>query len=917
MLRRPSQKRSGAEAERTTVLRRPTGVNGSGDGARGERVDEEAPADRGTLRLRAGGGLLSREDDPSEAEADTGTSARADADADADGNADADADTGAERAEKPVAARTTDADADAAIGGTPGRGAAAAGAGLTLEKKRTPAATAGEAEAAAGAEGTEGAEEAGAASPAEPEAAGDGVDPEESAPASEDGAVIAEVEEDTEPAPAAQPTPDPGPPASDRTGVPVTLAKAGDAPQEEGGAAGETEPGAAGGDAPADPLRGADTATADEDGDGGGDNHATRVVPAARTAAESEEAEAAGTSDRPRTAKRAEPETDDPAESGGRGAGEDDDEDDDEGEHEAEARDGGTGATPAESGDTRRASRFVPLRDAADDGSAVTAVSTAVVPAVTAGDGDAASPPQWAKKRTREPAALATAPATPAGTGERIDGHARTLFVPKPPAADDPRDRDPDAAPAPEGPPPPIPDSLRDPMELLAELTNRQAPAPSLLRSTLRRVKIWTPLVLLLVVLLAVGQLLRPLPEPELVATTAQTHTFAGELPAVPWPDTGQAALDVDGVGTFGTAGDQEPVPIASVTKTMTAYVILRDHPMEPDGDGAEIPVDPKAEEDAGLGESRGDSVVEIQAGDVLTQREALQALMIASANNVAWLLARWDSGDTSSFVRKMNAAAAELGMEDTVYTDPAGYDLGSVSTAADQVKLGRAVMQDPVMRQIVGVSSYVDQYGETHPNGNSLVPVNGVVGIKTGSRTQTGGNFLFAARQEVDGENVLIVGAVLSQPPHPSDNSIRTGAITAGDALMRFAQDQLTTEPVLAAGETVGHVDDGLGGRTPVVTSEDVTAVGWPGLAVRVGLSEEPAGRAASDAAADEEAASEEEEIPGHYAALDGLPSQAESGTEVGSLTVGDRDSAVAVPVELGAAMAEPGFLARLFRLG
>nr|WP_275942327.1 D-alanyl-D-alanine carboxypeptidase [Streptomyces spiramenti] len=455
-------------------------------------------------------------------------------------------------------------------------------------------------------------------------------------------------------------------------------------------------------------------------------------------------------------------------------------------------------------------------------------------------------------------------------------------------------------------------------MDLLAELTNRQAPAPSLLRTSLRRVKIWTPLVLLLVVLLAVAQLLRPLPEPALASTAAESYTFGGELPAVPWPDAGQAALDVDGVGTFGTSGEQEAVPIASVTKTMTAYVILRDHPMEPDGDGADIRIDPQAEEDFGLGESRGDSVVEILAGDTITQREALQALMIASANNVAWMLARWDSGDTNSFVRKMNAAAAELGMEDTVYTDPAGYDLGSVSTAADQVKLGRAVMQDPVMRQIVGVSSYTDQYGETHNNGNSLVPVNGVVGIKTGSRTQTGGNFLFAARQEVDGENVLIVGAVLSQPPHPSDNSIRTGAITAGDALMRFAQDQLTTEPVLAAGETVGAVDDGLGGRTPVAVSEDVTAVGWPGLTVRVGLSEEPAGRASSDAAADEDAEAEgDEEFPDRYPTMEGLPSEAGAGTEVGSLTVGDHDSAVAVPVELGAAMVEPGLLARLFRLG
>ncbi|WP_103528648.1 D-alanyl-D-alanine carboxypeptidase [Streptomyces sp. SM12] len=453
----------------------------------------------------------------------------------------------------------------------------------------------------------------------------------------------------------------------------------------------------------------------------------------------------------------------------------------------------------------------------------------------------------------------------------------------------------PDEVPAPTGPPPPVPDAQRDPLELLAELTNRQAPPPSPLRSALRRVKIWTPLVLLLVVLVGVAQILRPLPEPTLVITTAETHTFDGESPNVPWPEEGQAALDVDGVATFGTSGEQVPVPIASVTKTMTAYLILRDHPMGVDEDGEDIPVDQQAQDDYALGEDRGDSVVDVRAGDTITQREALQALMIASGNNVAWLLARWDSGDVETFVEKMNEAAAELGMDDTVYTDPSGFDLDSVSTAADQVKLGRAAMEDPVLRQVVGVSGYTDQYGESHPNGNPLVPVNGVVGIKTGSRTAAGGNFLFAARQDVDGESQLIVGAVLSQPPHPSDNSIRTGAVTAADALMTFAQQQLETEQVLSEGDVVGHVDDGMGGRTPLVVSEDVTAVGWPGLTVDIRLTDN-----------------------GENGEDGGLRSDTPAGTVVGSLTVGDADGAVVeVPVTLQRAMEEPGIGAKLLRLG
>ncbi|MDT0347033.1 serine hydrolase [Streptomyces litchfieldiae] len=442
-------------------------------------------------------------------------------------------------------------------------------------------------------------------------------------------------------------------------------------------------------------------------------------------------------------------------------------------------------------------------------------------------------------------------------------------------------------APAPPAGPPPVPDSQRDPLDLLAELTNKPAPPPTPLRTALRRIKIWTPLVVLLLIVLVVVQSLRPLPEPELELTAAETFTFEGESPTAPWPDSGQAAMDVEGLGTFGSSGEQEPVPIASVAKVMTAYVIMRDHPMAEDTDGTEIPVDQQAEDDAAL-EEEGESTVEVEAGTSITQREAMQAIMIASANNVARLLARWDAGSEEEFVDKMNEAAAELGMEDTTYTDPSGLNDDTVSTARDQTILAKAVMDDPVFRQVVRMPSYVDSAGATHYNWNGLVPVNNVIGIKTGTTSAAGGCLMFAAIQEVDGTEQLIVGAVLGQPPRPSDNSILGQALDVGDGLIRFAQGELTDAPVLSAGDVVGEVDDGLGGTTPVVVTEDVRAVGWAGLDVRLVLT----------------------------AGEGGVPSSAEAGTEVGSLVLGSGPAEVRVPVALGADLSEPGFSSRLVRL-
>ncbi|UWM50697.1 D-alanyl-D-alanine carboxypeptidase [Streptomyces carpaticus] len=450
------------------------------------------------------------------------------------------------------------------------------------------------------------------------------------------------------------------------------------------------------------------------------------------------------------------------------------------------------------------------------------------------------------------------------------------------------------AAPVPPPPagPPPVPDSEREPLELLAALTNTPPPPPTPLRTVLRRIKIWSPLVVLLLIIFTVAQSLRPLPEPTLGLTAADTYTFDGEAPTAPWPGSGQAALDVDGIGTFGTSGDQEPVPIASVAKVMTAYLILRDHPMDadPESTGATIPVDQQAEDDVALGDTDDESVVSVTAGDELTQREAIEAIMIASANNVARLLARWDAGSEADFVAKMNETAAELGMKNTTYTDPSGLSPDTVSTAEDQVILGKAAMEDPVFRQIVRMPEYYDSNGERHGNWNHLVPMNGTVGIKTGTTTTALGNLLFAAEQTVGEETRLIVGAVLRQPPDPVDLSILTGALNAGRTLIEFAQQELIEETVLAAGDVVGYVDDGLGGRTPVTVTEDVQAAGWPGLELRVEL------KAAED-----------------------LPHSAAAGTEVGTLTVGDGTGGreTTVPVALAEELTEPGFGAKLRRLG
>lgn len=425
----------------------------------------------------------------------------------------------------------------------------------------------------------------------------------------------------------------------------------------------------------------------------------------------------------------------------------------------------------------------------------------------------------------------------------------------------------------------------RPPLDLLAELTNTPPPPPTPLRTLGRRLKIWTPLVILLLVAFAIAQAVRPLPATALALTAEDSYTFEGGKTQLPWPSEGQGWMDADGVGTVGSFGKQTPVAIGSVAKTMTAYIILKDHPMKAGEEGPEIEVDATAEKEGGYDVSGDESTLNtVKAGDRLTEKQALSAVLIPSANNIARLLARWDAGTEAAFVKKMNATAKELGMADTTYTDPSGLKETTVSTAEDQVKLGRAFVKVPALVSISSAASWTDPSGKYWNNYNTLPYYVGAIGIKTGSTTAAGGNLLFASRKKVNGQTVTLVGAVLGQHKPKILETVNAVSKTA----LLAAQDALTSAKILKKGDVVGYVDDKLGGRTPVVITKDVSAVGWAGMTVKLSFT------------------------------ADEVPHTAKAGTQVGTLTVGDgTSSAVKVPVALQSDLTEPGFSDKLTRIG
>src|SRR5580704_9775987 len=267
------------------------------------------------------------------------------------------------------------------------------------------------------------------------------------------------------------------------------------------------------------------------------------------------------------------------------------------------------------------------------------------------------------------------------------------------------------------------------------------------------------------------------------------------QLGAVSWPADGVSAAGSSGYGVTDGPGATRQVPIASVAKLMTAYVILQDHPLSASGSGPDITVEPSEAAQYPSQVADGDSLVAVAAGETITERQALEALLLPSADNMAWILARWDAGNQAAFAARMNAAARSLAMTGTSYTDPSGLDASTTSTAADQVRLGMAAMRVPALAAIAAMPTAVVPVAGEVRNYNTLLGRDGIVGLKTGSTQAAGGCVVIAAWRVAGGRRTLIVTATFGQPG--SAQTILPNALRAGDALL------------LA-------VDGALGGREP-----------------------------------------------------------------------------------------------------
>lgn len=387
-------------------------------------------------------------------------------------------------------------------------------------------------------------------------------------------------------------------------------------------------------------------------------------------------------------------------------------------------------------------------------------------------------------------------------------------------------------------------------------------------------------LALVVVLALIAVQMLRPVPRIGPTALQPISHRLGPPAPDLPWPSTGSAAVAVAGLGTIANHGPQTALPLASTVKMMTALLVLEGHPLSLAQQGPMVPVTAADVATYNSEKSQGQSVFPVVAGEQLSEYQALEALLVPSGNNVAELLAAWDSGSVPAFVGKMNTRAMSAGLTQTTYADASGFSPQSVGTTGDLITLAELAMRNPVFAEIVGQPEATLPVAGRVFNVDAALGQEGIIGVKTGSSSQAGACFVFAADATADGQPARIFGAVLGLPTLDD-------AFTASTSLVHAVVPALHYRSILSTDQVIAAYTAPWGDQATLFVEQEVDWVVYDGMVQRETTDLKP------------------------------IAAPLPSGSRVGSVTVQVGDEKTTMPLRTSGGIFEPDIFWRLTRLG
>ena len=334
-------------------------------------------------------------------------------------------------------------------------------------------------------------------------------------------------------------------------------------------------------------------------------------------------------------------------------------------------------------------------------------------------------------------------------------------------------------------------------------------------------------------VMYVTGSLVAPMPAT--AAVTAHETSIAQPTAQLSWPGFGASAitaLDYPGVSEFH--GTNASLPIASMTKTITALVVLAKKPLKAGGDGPSIRF---TDADVAVWTqvvAEGGSWAPVVSGTSMTEKQTLEAMLLPSANNYAISLANWAYGSVAAYLKAAKAWLSAHNLTGTHLVDASGLDPGSRSTTKDLIAIGKLVLADPVLPSIVATKEATLPGAGQQQNTNVLLGVDGIDGIKTGNTDQAGNCLMFSADVAVGSSTVRALGVVIGAPTHDA-------LWAAVKTLLVSMQNGFHEVDVVTDGQSFGTYTTVWGAKSKLVATSTKTFLVWSDTPVTVSIQTRP----------------------------------------------------------------------------
>lgn len=314
-------------------------------------------------------------------------------------------------------------------------------------------------------------------------------------------------------------------------------------------------------------------------------------------------------------------------------------------------------------------------------------------------------------------------------------------------------------------------------------------------------------------------------------ATIHQPEVPHPSAAAIVLPQSGEVAVSVAGAddylgpsasGVFASSGGNAPLPMASISKLITAMVVLDAKPVGASGTGPQITF---GKADAALYDKYyllDATIAAMPAGSSMSEHDALETMLVVSACNYAEAVSRWAYGSNAAFLKATNTWLKAHGLTGTTMVEPTGIDARNTSTPSDLIALGKLAMADPAIVSIVSRTRLDVPSLAGMPSTNDILGVDGVDGIKTGTLNENFSNLLFSAQITVGVPVPLrVIGVMLGGDDRASlDAAVHAliGSISSG-----FHEETLATQ-----GEAIGSYSTPWGSKARMILDKDASVYTW-----------------------------------------------------------------------------------------